>query len=278
MHVSAQQKKRIEDNKEAAVLRKKRRLLSEDGSTVQPSESSSSSTAAASTALTAQQRERIEHNKKEAEARKKKRDSEKETVEEEAKPSERASLKDPFGEFADQDFLEADDSESHFEQSPASREETGKSSDHNTCPAPRPPAKPAKYAAASEKLKLVRTKADQSWQKHLSSSVRVAQLLGTAPKVMEENVEEVGTPRFKVHPTHSTMAVRSIVHCKVCGYWASKKSQKLQEQCPKKPPHSDGAHKLKRMLQGLHPDARISTWPDGHDARVPSQPVSVDWS
>jgi hypothetical protein len=233
---------------------------------------------ATSTALTAQQRERIEHNKIEAEARRKKRESEKEATEAAAKPPERASVYDPFGEFAEQDFLEADDSESHREQLQASHEEDGKNSEHGTCPTPRPPAKPAKYAAASEKLKLVRTKAEQSWQKHLSSSLRVAQLLGTAPRVMEDKVEEVGTPRFKVHPSHSTMAVRSIVHCKVCGYWASKKSQKLQEQCPKKPPHSDGAHKLKRLLQGLHPDARISTWPDGHDARIPSQPVPVDWS
>jgi len=174
--------------------------------------------------------------------------------------------------------LETGDPENRFEQSTTSREEAGSSSGQSIRPEPRPPTKPEKHAAASVKLKLGKAKADQSWQKHLSSSVRVAQLLGTAPKIMDEKVDEVGTPRFIVHPSHSTMAIRSIVHCKVCGYWASKKSQKLQEQCPKKPPHSDGAHKLKRMLQGLHPDARISTWPDGHDARIPSQPVPVDWS
>ena len=90
--------------------------------------------------------------------------------------------------------------------------------------------------------------------------------------------QSINEPRFKLHPSHSKMAVRSIVHCKLCGYWAAKKSQKLREQCPKKPPHADGAHKLKRMRKGLHPDVKVSIWPDGHDARMLSHPVSVDWS
>ena len=90
--------------------------------------------------------------------------------------------------------------------------------------------------------------------------------------------QSINEARFKVHSSHSTMAVRSIAHCKLCGYWASKKSQKLQEQCLRKPPHADGAHKLTRMLMGLHPDVKVSAWPDGHDARVPSQPVPIDWS
>ena len=42
--------------------------------------------------------------------------------------------------------------------------------------------------------------------------------------------------------------------------------------------HADGAQKLRRMLKGLHPDVKVGIWPDGHDARVPSHPVSVDWS
>ena len=88
----------------------------------------------------------------------------------------------------------------------------------------------------------------------------------------------MGPARFKVHPSHLTMAIRSIVFCKACGYWGAKKSQKLQKQCPGKPQHSDGAHKLRRMLNGLHPESSVREWPDGHDARVPSQSVSVEWS
>ena len=74
------------------------------------------------------------------------------------------------------------------------------------------------------------------------------------------------------------MALRSIVFCRACGYWGAKKSQTLQLQCPGKPQHHDAAHKLKRMIKGLHPEPSISKWPDGHDARIPSMPVLVDWS
>ena len=175
----------------------------------------------------------------------------------------------PFGEFVDQEVSE------DFDE-PILREEVGSSHERGTQPAPPPPAK--KHAAASAKLKLIKRQADQTWQRHLNSSVRIAQLLGTAPIAIDKEAGEVGTARFKVHPSHVLMAVRSIVFCKACGYWASKKSQNLQKLCPKKPPHSDGAFKLTQMLNGLHPDPKIRVWTDGHDARVPSQPIFLDWN
>ena len=199
--------------------------------------------------------------------------------EEEATSSAKAARQGPFGEFCDQDFEEEIEGPmDNLEQPSTSHEEAGEERSGSEDPKPTKPKKPAKHDAASLKLKLVKAKAKLAWQDHLSSSVRVAQLMGTAPRMVDREVAGGGPARFKVHPSHVTMAIRSIVHCKACGYWASKKSQKLQEPCPRKPPHSDGAHKLKRMLKGLHPDAKVRAWPDGHDARVPSQPIAIDWS
>jgi len=134
----------------------------------------------------------------------------------------------------------------------------------------------AKHAISSAKLAKVKEQADQTWQSHIATSVRVSQMAGTVPTIIEDTAE-VQPQRFPIHNTHSPIAIRSIVACKQCGYWASKKSQRLQEICLGRPKHSDGAQKLRRMMKGLHPDAKVTSWPDGHDARIPTPPIAVAW-
>lgn len=148
----------------------------------------------------------------------------------------------------------------------------------STEPTVPPLAKADKHVIASAKLKQVKNKANSVWREHLNSSARVSQLIGTVPEILDDSNRDNGPPRFKAHSTHRTMAIRSIVCCKLCGYWAAKKSQKLQQHCLRKPPHADGAYKSTRMLQGLHPEAKVNEWPDGHDARIPSLPILVDWN
>ena len=229
--------------------------------------------------LTEQQSLRIELNKKEAEQRKRRRITGKSTCSETGEPPAKAARHDPFGEFQDfggvDDFDAPDESVGH---TPPACEDANSSSGSSKDAAPPLLNKPAKHAIASAKLKQAKTKANEAWRQHLCSSSRVAQLMGSAPVILEDVGGDIGPARFKVHQSHLTMAIRSIVYCKACGYWGAKKSQKLQEQCPGKPQHSDGAHKLRRMTSGLHPESSIREWPDGHDARVPSQSVPVDWS
>ena len=134
------------------------------------------------------------------------------------------------------------------------------------------------FAHRKERLQQAKSSANEIWRKNSGSSERLSQLMGTLPSMSEGSSTAVPQQRFKVHSSHATVALRSIVHCKLCGYWASKKSQKLQDVCQRMPPHSDGAHKLRRMLGGLHPEVKVKIWPDGHDARIPSQPIPVDWS
>ena len=134
-----------------------------------------------------------------------------------------------------------------------------------------------KQAAARAKLKGVKKIADAKWQEHIRSSTRIRQL-STHPDTREGSSNPGEPERFEVHESHRLMAVRSVVFCKTCGYWATKKSQKLKAECSLKPLHSDGSHKLRRMLRGLHPEAKLRTWPEGHDARVPHDPVPLHWN
>ena len=122
-------------------------------------------------------------------------------------------------------------------------------------------------------MREVRKRADVKWREHIRSSVHLRHLL-TEPEVLDESV---GPERFKIHSTHRVMAIRSVVFCKACGHWAVKKTQKLQRPCNLKPQNEDVAQKLRRMTKGLHPDSRVVKWPEGHDARVPTKPVFIDW-
>ena len=112
---------------------------------------------------------------------------------------------------------------------------------------------------------------------HIATSQRISQHAGTAPTIRDDKVPEQ-PQRFPMHDTHSPVAIRSIVYCKQCGDWASNKTQRLQEECLGRPKHADGAHKLRRTSKGFHPDAKVLMWPDGHDARIPTPPVQVDWN
>ena len=263
--LSRHQQKRIVEKREESQLKRKRRLTAEQGNG-----SSSSSSTLPSCTLTAQQKRRIDENRRDAEQRRSRR----------RLTSKTTVPFDPFGEILDGDFIDDTSDRRNtldiVEHPYPPEEPSGNSS--NTQPACKPTSKLAKHWISSARLQQVKSNANETWQRHLGNSARVLQLTGNMPNILECYSEEAPPPRFKIHPSHLTMAVRSIVHCKMCGYWAAKKSQNLRVACPGKPPHADGTHKLRRMLAGLHPDVKVKMWPDGHDARVPSRPISVDWS
>ena len=79
-----------------------------------------------------------------------------------------------------------------------------------------------------------------------------------------------------VHPSHRKMLLRSIVFCKKCGYWSSKKTQKLSAPCQNEPQHSDGRAKLKRMLDGYHPDRTLKEWNDGLSTAIKIDVICLD--
>ena len=224
--------------------------------------------------LTAQQQRRIEINRHEAEQRRvRKRLAGKTTLEVQSS----GTPHDPFGEFVDATLEDVPLDPNEPPHISVGMQGASSSSD-SPKPDERPASRSTKHAISSAKLNQAKNQANETWAKHLGSSERVSQLMGTLPSMTDGSPSEVPKQRFKVHQSHVTVALRSIVHCKLCGYWASKKSQKLQDECQRMPPHSDGAHKLRRMLGGLHPEVKVKIWPDGHDARIPSQPIPVDWS
>ena len=264
--LTEQQKRKICENKDEALRRKK---LRKDNDMQQ-----ASSEDLLTPKITAEQRARSEHNKKEAQMKLKRRTTGKTRAVEEEEPLAKGARYDPFGEFHDDDNCgNPEIHEDCFSRSEESCSVNGISG--SATPAIK---KAAKHALASEKLLHTKLKANETWREHLNSSTRLSQLLGSEPSQLADGEGDQREARFKVHSSHRTMALRSIVFCKACGYWGAKKSQKLQLQCKGKPQHHDAAHKLKRMSNGLHPEPSVKSWPDGHDARVPSHPVSVDWS
>ena len=77
------------------------------------------------------------------------------------------------------------------------------------------------------------------------------------------------------HQSHSKMMIRNIVFCRKCGCSTSRKTQKLVLECNLKPKHNFAKHKLKRMLDGKHPDAKVQRWPDGLSTAVVTPPINI---
>ena len=76
------------------------------------------------------------------------------------------------------------------------------------------------------------------------------------PKINKSNTSQP-TAFPSIHPSHQKMMLRNIVFCKRCGYSTSRKTQKLSEKCHLQPTHNDVKHKLKRMMEGKHPDRLV---------------------
>ena len=53
-------------------------------------------------------------------------------------------------------------------------------------------------------------------------------------------------------------------------------TQKLVLECNLKPKHSFAKHKLERMLDGKHPDAKVQRWPDGLSTAVVTPPINIE--
>ena len=54
------------------------------------------------------------------------------------------------------------------------------------------------------------------------------------------------------------------------------KTQKLALACNLKPKHSFAKHKLRRMLDGKHPDAKVQRWPDGLSTAAVTPPINME--
>ena len=79
-----------------------------------------------------------------------------------------------------------------------------------------------------------------------------------------------------IHQSHSKMMIRNIVFCRKCGCSTSRKTQKLVLECNLKPKHSCAKHKLKKWLDGKHPDAKAQRWPDGLSTAVATPPINIE--
>ena len=105
---------------------------------------------------------------------------------------------------------------------------------------------------------------------HYGTSDLIHEVIGEQrdPKVGINHMNAAVPFSKDVHPSHHKLLLRNILFCKICGYWSSKKTQKLSTQCCLEPPHSDGRAKLKRMMDGYHPDYRAAQWSDGMSTAI----------
>ena len=131
-----------------------------------------------------------------------------------------------------------------------------------------------KYDEASRQLRIAKETARRSWVRHGTSSSSTG--VSRDPRV-NASIDEAQVPfASEVHPSHHKMLLRNVLFCRKCGYWGSRKTQKLTSQCQNMPPHSDGKCKLNRMMNGLHPDRNIKQWTDGLDAQIRTAPINLD--
>ena len=154
-----------------------------------------------------------------------------------------------------------------------------------------------KYAAATVEHRKQKKASEETWiehgsksgiaastsqslipRKHYKSIDRIIDVTDEQrrPKVGVSAVEATAPFTDEVHPSHHKMLLRNILFCRSCGHWSSNKTQTLTESCPLKPPHSDGRAKLKRLLNGLHPDRNLKAWNDGLSTSVKIPVVSLD--
>ena len=126
---------------------------------------------------------------------------------------------------------------------------------------------------STAKLKAAKLETSALWQEHLNRQ-HLGQ--GSTPTLVDQ---PPATGAFaRIHSSHHRVGLRHIVFCKRCGYWMAKSALSLSRPCPGKPPHRGGEGKLSRMLRGLHPEPKVTVWPDGSDTRVASPLTDLDGS
>lgn len=154
-----------------------------------------------------------------------------------------------------------------------------------------------KYKEASEELERNKETVKKQWAERSARSHILAATYQTAvPRnhydsngLIHEVVNELRGPNVAmnaaaatvpfaddVHPSHRKMLLRNMLCCKRCGYWSSKKTQRLSPECNLAPPHSDGKAKLKRMMEGFHPDRNVQAWNDGLSTSIKVKPLALD--
>ena len=191
--------------------------------------------------------------------------------------------------FNDPEAFDSFDEPATFDQ----HEEAASDDPTDSQPPPEPPTKKRrltgkqKYQEAASHIANVKSFINDEWIKHgvASSSLKIhetdagVRVIGEHrnPKVKEAKKSQPGA-FANIHHTHHKMMIRNIVFCRKCGYSTSRKTQKLAEACHNKPKNNDVAHKLRRMMKGLHPDRHVDEWPDGLSTHVKAPPINIDGS
>ena len=95
---------------------------------------------------------------------------------------------------------------------------------------------------------------------------------------LKEDIDTGEYHQGKIHGSHHEMILETVVFCKECGYHASKKTQKLTEECPLMPVHNDAKCKLNRIMKGKHPDRNVLKLPDGQSTQDRILPINLGGS
>ena len=125
-------------------------------------------------------------------------------------------------------------------------------------------------------LRRLKLEASVRWKQHTAAASRSS---GPRMPIINEVAPEAptsGNLHDKIHITHKRVAIKNVVFCRRCGYWMQSKPASLSKVCPGKPAHRGAAGKLSRMLKGLRPDTKTSTWPDGTSTSIAVTTVTLD--
>lgn len=100
---------------------------------------------------------------------------------------------------------------------------------------------------------------DALWNQHLSRQARQEPRL----PALSEFGSRTAPAYEKLHSTHVLMRLKSIVFCRVCGYWMQERPQCLARACKGRPVRSDDKSRLKKPPNGRHLERKVECWPDG---------------
>ena len=135
-----------------------------------------------------------------------------------------------------------------------------------------------KYKAGSLKRKAEVLQTSSRWREHCEKSSR--QLVDCTPQPSSSSTSEQPvvdkTGWNRVHESHQRALIKDVLFCTRCGYFMVKRAQSLASPCLGRPKHADSTAKLKRMLDGRHPDRKVLMWPDGTSTAVIVPPIYLD--
>lgn len=143
-----------------------------------------------------------------------------------------------------------------------------------------------KHNAASSHLRMIQSSITDEWRKHGAAGETQHQVnrndsgITIVGEQRDPQINTATTAHLESFPTlhqsHSKMMIRNIVFCRKCGCSTGRKTQQLVLGCNRKPKHNFAKHKLKRMLDGKHPDAKVQRWPDRLNTSVATPPINIE--